>query len=142
MQAAPDAAAMLDLHARHARAITGRAAQIFWVVEQAAPAHQDIAGLWAQMSDNRRAGAHWAATTLLAKPGVPRHVGQDYAEEVFWLAIDPGTTAASPSDAASAQPASKPGSGTSTTRCSSPDRRRGRADIRWRRADGCGSLGA
>jgi AcrR family transcriptional regulator len=91
MEAAPDATAMLDLHARQLTDIAGRSAQVFWVVEQAAPADQDIAGLWAQMSDNRRFGARWAATTLLGKPGVPRHVGQDYAEEVFWLAIDPGT---------------------------------------------------
>jgi TetR/AcrR family transcriptional regulator, regulator of autoinduction and epiphytic fitness len=91
MQAAPDAAAMLGLHARQVRAVNGRAAQLFWVVEQAAPAHQDIAALWAQMSGNRRVGAHWAAVTLLAKPGLPSHVTQAYAEEVFWLAIDPGT---------------------------------------------------
>jgi len=81
MQAAPDAPAFLGLHAR----------QIFWVAEQAAPADPDIARLWAQMTGNRRSGARWAATTLLGKPGVPPHVGQDYAEEVFWLAIDPGT---------------------------------------------------
>ena len=91
MEAVPDAAAMLGLHARHARAVNGRAAQLFWVVEQAAPAHQDIAALWAQMSGNRRAAAHWAAVTLLAKPGLPPHVTRAYAEEVFWLAIDPGT---------------------------------------------------
>ena len=91
MQAAPDAPAMLDLHARHARAISQRAAPIFWVAEQAAPAHQDVARLWAQMSGNRRTGARWAATTLLAKPGVPPGIGQHYAEEVFWIAIDPAT---------------------------------------------------
>jgi len=91
MEATPDAAAMLGLHARHARAVNGRAAQLFWVVEQAAPAHQDIAALWAQMSGNRRAAAHWAAVTLLAKPGLPPRVTQVYAEEVFWLAIEPGT---------------------------------------------------
>jgi AcrR family transcriptional regulator len=91
MQAAPDAPAMLDLHARQVTDIDERSAQVFWVVEQAAPADQDIAGLWAQMSDNRRSGARWAATTLLGKPGLLPHVGQDYAEEVFWLAIDPGT---------------------------------------------------
>lgn len=91
MEAIPDPAAMLGLHARQARAVNGRAAQLFWVVEQAAPAHQDIAALWAQMSGNRRAAAHWAAVTLLAKPGLPAHVTQAYAEEVFWLAIDPGT---------------------------------------------------
>lgn len=91
MEATPDPAAMLGLHAQHARAVNGRAAQLFWVVEQAAPAHQDIAALWAQMAGNRRAAAHWAAVTLLAKPGLPAHVTQAYAEEVFWLAIDPGT---------------------------------------------------
>jgi AcrR family transcriptional regulator len=91
MQAAPDAPAMLDLHAHQARSISGRAAPIFWVVEQAAPIHQDAARLWAQMTGNRRTGARWAATTLLAKPGVPPHIGQTYAEEVFWIAIDPAT---------------------------------------------------
>jgi AcrR family transcriptional regulator len=90
-QAAPDAPAMLRLHAHQVRAISSRAAPIFWVVEQAAPAHPDIAGLWAQMTANRRTGARLAAATLLAKPGLPSHVSQRYAEEVFWLAIDPGT---------------------------------------------------
>ena len=33
MEAAPDAAAMLGLHARHVRAVNGRAAQLFWVVD-------------------------------------------------------------------------------------------------------------
>jgi len=64
---------------------------VFWVVEQAAPADQDIAGLWTQMSDNRRFGVTWVASILLSKPGVPSHVGQRDAEEVFWLAIDPAT---------------------------------------------------
>jgi len=91
MQAAPDAPAMLDLHARHVTAIAERSAQVFWVAEQAAPADQDIARLWAQMTGNRRTGAHWAAMTLLSKPGLPPHISQHYAEEVFWLAIDPGT---------------------------------------------------
>jgi AcrR family transcriptional regulator len=91
MQAAPDAPAMLRLHANQARSISSRAAAIFWVVEQAASAHPDIAALWAQMTGNRRTGAHWAAATLLAKPGAPPHIGQRYAEEVFWIAIDPGT---------------------------------------------------
>jgi len=91
MQAAPDAPAMLRLHAHHVRAISGRAAPIFWVVEQAASAHSDIAGLWAQMTGNRRAGAQWAAASLLAKPGVPPRISQRYAEDVFWIGIDPGT---------------------------------------------------
>jgi AcrR family transcriptional regulator len=91
MRAAPDAPAMLRLHAHQVRSISRRAARTFWVVEQAASAHPDIAALWAQMTGNRRTGAQWAAATLLAKPGVPPHIGQRYAEEVFWIAIDPGT---------------------------------------------------
>jgi AcrR family transcriptional regulator len=92
IEAAPDAPTVLDLHAHHhARGIGQRAAAILWVVEQAAPTHQEAAKLWAQNSDNRRTGAHWAAATLLAKPGVPPHISQRYAEEVFWIAIDPAT---------------------------------------------------
>ena len=89
--AAPDASAMLRAHAHHTRSISSRAAPIFWVVEQAASAHPDIVALWAQMNGNRRAGARIAAETLLAKPGLPLHISQRYAEEVFWIAIDPGT---------------------------------------------------
>lgn len=91
MEAAPDAPSMLDLHARHVRGISGRAAAIFHVAEQAASAHEDVARLWEQMCNNRRHGMQWAATTLRAKPDVPTHVGQSYAEEVFWIASDPST---------------------------------------------------
>lgn len=91
MEAAPDAATMLDLHARHVRGISGRAAAIFHVAEQAASADEDVAELWEQMCANRRRGMQWAAAALLAKPGVPAHVGQSYAEEVFWIATDPST---------------------------------------------------
>lgn len=91
MQAAPDAATMLDLHAHHARDISSRVASIFGVVEQAAPAHDDVAALWRQTCDNRRAGAHWAATTLLTKPGLAGEVDGEYAKRVFWVATEPGT---------------------------------------------------
>jgi AcrR family transcriptional regulator len=92
IEAAPDAPTMLDLHARHhARGIGQRAAPILWVAEQAAPTHPDIATVWAQSNDNRRTAARWAAATLLTKPGVPPDLSQRYAEEVFWIAIDPAT---------------------------------------------------
>jgi AcrR family transcriptional regulator len=91
MNAAPDAPAMLDLHARHTRSISQRAASILWVAEQAAPAHPEVAKVWAQSIANRGTGTRWAATTLLAKPGVPPQVSQRDAEEVFWIAIDNGT---------------------------------------------------
>jgi TetR/AcrR family transcriptional regulator, regulator of autoinduction and epiphytic fitness len=91
MEAAPDGPAMLDLHAHHARTISQRVVPIAWVIEQAAPTHQEMARLWAKMSDNRRFGARWAAATLLSKPGVPPHIGHRNAEDVFWIAIDPAT---------------------------------------------------
>lgn len=91
MAAAPDAPTMLGLHAHHTRAISQRLVPIAWVVEQAAPTHPEIAGLWAQMNDNRRTGARWAAATLLTKPGVPTHLSHRDAEDVFWIAIDPAT---------------------------------------------------
>jgi AcrR family transcriptional regulator len=91
MQAAPDAATMLDLHARHTRAISGRAASVMWVAEHAAGAHEDVDRLWDQMRTDRRNGMRWAATTLLTKRGVAPHVTQRYAEEVFWVATDPAT---------------------------------------------------
>jgi len=91
MQAAPDAPEMLRLHARHTCDINGRAALIFLVVEQAASDSEAIAALWAEMTENRRTGARFAAAGLLAKPGVAPHVTQPYAEEVFWVAIDPAT---------------------------------------------------
>src|ERR1700760_3214055 len=83
MQAAADAAAVLRLHARHAREINGRAAAIFWVVEQAASDSPDMATLWTEMTGNRRTGAHSAAAGLLAKPGLAAHVTLRYAEDVL-----------------------------------------------------------
>lgn len=91
VDAAPDAPTMLDLHAHHACSISQRAAPILWVAEQAAPTHQEAAKLWAQSIDNRRTGASWAAATLLTKPGVPPNISPRYAEDVFWIAIDPAT---------------------------------------------------
>ena len=92
IDAALDAPAMLDLHAHHhARGIGQRAAPILWVAEQAAPTNPDMARVWAQSNDNRRTAASWAAATLLTKPGARPDLGQRYAEEVFWIAIDPCT---------------------------------------------------
>lgn len=90
MKAAGDAAEMLSLHARHVRTINERAAGIFWTVEHAAQADQDAAVLWAQLFEDRRFGARWAAKTFLAKPGAPSNPDQSYVEDVFWTGIEPG----------------------------------------------------
>jgi hypothetical protein len=61
------------------------------VVEHAAQADEDVAVLWSQLVDGRRFGAQWAAKTFLAKPGRPRGLRQSYAEEIFWMGIEPAT---------------------------------------------------
>jgi AcrR family transcriptional regulator len=91
MKSAGTAAEMLKLHARHVRTISVRAAGIFWVVEHAAQADEDAAVLWSQLLDDRRFGARWAAKTLLTKPDLPRGIRQSYAEEVFWMGIEPAS---------------------------------------------------
>jgi AcrR family transcriptional regulator len=91
VESAPDAAAMLDRHANHAVAINTRSAGLARVVESAAGSSQLVAGLWEQMTANRRFGAHWAATTLLTKPGIRPGLTLDQAERDFVIAIDWGT---------------------------------------------------
>ncbi|MEP6978357.1 MAG: hypothetical protein ABI948_09920 [Thermoleophilia bacterium] len=90
MEAAPDAATMLDLHAAHVRAIAERSALLACAVQHAAASDLAVAQLWELMTSNRRTGVHWAATTLLAKPEV---VGLDFDEvlEAFWVALNWGT---------------------------------------------------
>ena len=46
MEAAPDAATMLRLHAAHLRAINPRSARIAWTVEHAAASDPEVAKLW------------------------------------------------------------------------------------------------
>lgn len=91
VESAPDAATMLDRHARHVAAINARSAGLAWVVESAAGSSQLVTGLWEQMTANRRFGAHWAATTLLTKPGHRPGLTLEQAERDFVIAMDWGT---------------------------------------------------
>ena len=91
VEAAPDAATMLERHAAHAVAINARSARIARVVESAAASDEHVAQLWARMTDNRRFGAHWAAETLLTKPGTRPDLTLEEAEPIFLIAIDWGT---------------------------------------------------
>jgi AcrR family transcriptional regulator len=67
---APDAATMLDLHARRSAGILSRSADMARVVESAAAGDEAVAELWARMTRNLRFGLDAAAEMLLAKPGV------------------------------------------------------------------------
>lgn len=91
MEQARDASTMLDLHASHIRRVNGRSAAIAGVVEQAAPSDADVRALWRSMNRNRAHGVHWAAATLLSKPGRRPTLTEPDAEATFWVALDWGT---------------------------------------------------
>lgn len=88
MEAAPDARAMLDLHARHLRTINERSAEIALAVEQAAESDPAVTELWQQMNENRAYAVRWAATTLLRKRGRRHRLSRRDAEATFWIALD------------------------------------------------------
>lgn len=90
MEAAPDAATMLNLHAAHLRRANERAAPIAFVVEHAAQSDPRVAELWGEINRNREDGVQWAARTLLGKPGTD-HLDTRTAERIFWVALDWGT---------------------------------------------------
>jgi AcrR family transcriptional regulator len=88
MEAAPDAATMLRLHAKHLRVINSRSARIAAAVEQAAASDDTVATLWRQMNHNRRYAVRWAARTLLTKPGHKPGLTRKQTETGFWVALD------------------------------------------------------
>jgi AcrR family transcriptional regulator len=91
MEAAPDAATMLKLHAAHLRTINARSARIAWAVEHAAATDPTVARLWEQMNSNRRFAVRWATDTFLSKAGRRRGLRRRYVEATFWNALDWGT---------------------------------------------------
>lgn len=91
MEAAPTAAAMLDLHAAQVRSISERSAAIAWTVEHAASSDRRVARLWREMTKNRDYGVDWATRTLLAKPDIDTSLDPAMVENTFWLALDWGT---------------------------------------------------
>jgi AcrR family transcriptional regulator len=91
MEAAPDAAAMLQLHATHLREVNARSARIALVVEQAAAADSAAAAIWRQMNRNRGYAVRWATDTLWKKRGRRRGLTRTRATAAFWVALDWGT---------------------------------------------------
>jgi TetR/AcrR family transcriptional regulator, regulator of autoinduction and epiphytic fitness len=91
MEAAPDAATMLRLHAAHLRTVNERSARIAWTVEQAAAGAPAVAELWQRMNGNRRYAVNWATDTFLSKPGRKRGLRRHFIQAVFWNALDWGT---------------------------------------------------
>ncbi len=91
MEAAPDAATMLGLHAAHLRTVNERSARIAWAVEHAAASDDAVAALWQQMNGNRRFAVDWATATFLSKPGRRRGLRRQQVRAIFWNALDWGT---------------------------------------------------
>src|SRR6185312_10902426 len=91
LQAAPDAAAMLDLHAAHLRLITPRSARIVSVVEHAAEAERAVGKLWRRIIQNRGSGVRWATELFLSKPGRPAGAERAEVEPIFWVTVNWGT---------------------------------------------------
>lgn len=90
METAPDAAAMLAIHAALVRSVSERSARIAWVVEVGASSDRRVARLWQTMTANRDTGVTWAAETFLAKAGAGT-LSRAEVENVFWVALDWGT---------------------------------------------------
>jgi len=88
VEAAPDAATMLERHIEYSTAISARSARIAGVVESAAGSDKRVAKLWTRMTHNRRFGARWAAETLLQKPGARPDLTLEDAEQMFIIAMD------------------------------------------------------
>lgn len=88
MDAAPDAATMLRLHAAHLRAINPRSARIAWTVEHAAASDPAVATLWRRMNDNRAFAVHNTTARLFRKPGRKPFLKRDQVEAAFWVALD------------------------------------------------------
>jgi AcrR family transcriptional regulator len=88
MERAPDAATMLDLHARQVRSVSERSAWLAWAVEHAASTDRRVARLWRTMTDNRRFAVDWAAAALRSKRDAPAGLEPPYAENVLWVALD------------------------------------------------------
>lgn len=91
MEAAPDAAVMLRLHAAHLTRVNRRSSGIAAVVENAAPTDPSVEALWQRMNDNRAYAVTWATKVMLSKPGTRDDLDEAAARAGFWVAIDWGT---------------------------------------------------
>jgi AcrR family transcriptional regulator len=83
IEAAPDAATMLDLHAALVTENNVRAARICWAVETAVRSDAGLAALWERVTEAQRFGVHWSAEILLRKPGVRADLTLREAEDAF-----------------------------------------------------------
>jgi AcrR family transcriptional regulator len=88
VEQAPNAPAMLMLHAAHLRRVHERSARIAFAVEQAAAADPVAGERWREMNRNRTYAVQRATDVLLQKPGRKRGLRRKDVEASFWVALD------------------------------------------------------
>jgi AcrR family transcriptional regulator len=88
IEAAPDAATMLELHSALVSEMNARAARLVWALETAVPSDERLAEISARMTEVVLFGARWLAEVLLRKPGGRADLTLREAEETFLIAID------------------------------------------------------
>jgi AcrR family transcriptional regulator len=88
VEAAPDAASMLRLHAAHLRHVHERSARIAFAVEQAAASDPIAAERWHEMNRNRAFAIERATEVLWGKPGRKPGLTKGDARASFWVALD------------------------------------------------------
>jgi hypothetical protein len=88
IEAAPDAATMIELHSALASEINARVAGLCWALETAVPSDERLAEISARMTEVVLFGVRWLAEVVLRKPGVRADLTLREAEETFLIGID------------------------------------------------------
>jgi AcrR family transcriptional regulator len=85
----PQARRQLELIARNARQIYERAGQLLAVVRAAAPSHEEVGRLWAQVSKARRERSRMTAKSLATKTRGMHKLDAATARDVLWTMTAP-----------------------------------------------------
>lgn len=82
IQAAPDADTKIGLYAAAVAAIAPRLAPVLTIIHQAAPAHPELAALWAEIAERRAANMHRFVADLAAVARL--RLNLDEAADIVW----------------------------------------------------------
>lgn len=84
MRAEPDPGRKLALYAQAVRQVHGRLAPLFRVLQAAAPAHPELAALWAEIAERRARNMRLLASDLAATGGLREGVSIEEAADIIW----------------------------------------------------------
>lgn len=87
IQAAPDAEAKIEIYAAAMRAIAGRLAPVLGIIQQAAQAEPELAGLWREIAERRAANMRRFAADLATVAAL--RVDLDQAADIVWATNAP-----------------------------------------------------